>query len=248
MDADGDEGCGRLCDEEPDEPHVTGGRGCMDILVFFDGSVQMSAVLALLLPLASPVGAPDYVAAARTAATAAIPPPRRLVSGLELRDSGASGVRRLNQVRQYIRDIPLKMAELGNTALSDKQQAICALFVQTAIAKIVTVRQWVTHRRMFLDLLGVCSVSNMGGVLASRQNGKTWTIAVCCAAVMLTCQDITIGVYSSKIAQSEYLQGYVVQIFKALNVPLHTVKSDHVIYVEGAGVERATMSCFGFNA
>ena len=208
----------------------------------------MAAILALLAPLASPAHAPDYVAAARLAAAAVIPPPRRLVPALEVRNTGALGVRRLNLVRQYIHDIPLRMAELGNRPLSDKQQAICDLFVRTCVAKIVTVRQWVAHRKMFLDLLGVSCVRNMGGILASRQNGKTWSVAVCCAAVMLACQDVTIGVFSSKIMQSEILQGYVGQIFKSLNVPLHTLKADHVIYVEGAGNARASMSCFGFNA
>ena len=138
------------------------------------------------------------------------------------------------------------MTELGCKPLPPKQRAIADLFIQSSLPTIVTPPQWALHQQVFLDLLGIPESTTMGGVIGARQMGKTWTVAVCCAAVLMACPGISIGVYASKLGQSGVIQDYVVQIFQVFNRVLHRIKSDHVIYTDGA--LRSTMTCFGFNA
>ena len=120
------------------------------------------------------------------------------------------GVTRLNKVLHYIKTLPRHIPELGRRMLPDKQWQIACCFVCTCLPQIVSPSQWISHQGLYLTMLrdagvlvGERSVSNMGGVLAPRQNGKSWTIAVCCAAMMLSCPGISIAIYACKILQAE---------------------------------------------
>lgn len=138
------------------------------------------------------------------------------------------------------------MTELHCKPLPQKQREMADLFIQSSLPTIVTPVQWALHQQVFLDLLGIPDSTTMGGVIGARQMGKTWTVAVCCAAVLMSCPGISIGVYTSNLRQSGVIMEYIVQIYKVFNRVLHRLKTDHMIYTDGA--PRSSMTCFGFNA
>lgn len=204
----------------------------------------MANIIALLEKLTPHTG-PNYAAACLALLRKPVLVPR-LVGGLDIQPPGQDGVRRLNTVQHYIEVIPLRMPELGCVPLPPKQQAIAALFMRTCLPSIVTPLNWVPHRRKYLEMLGETDACMMAGVIAARQNGKSWTIAVCCAAVMMACPGISIGVYASKLAQAEVIQDYVVQVLRAFGFPFTRVKTEHVLSTDT--VPKTTLSCYGFNA
>ena len=168
-----------------------------------------------------------------------------LVGALSMQDAGAEGVRRLNSTLHLISTIPLKMRELYNRRLPSKQQLIADKFVRVCLPQIVSKKQWISNKNIYLKMLGETYICTMGGVIAARQYGKSWTVAVCIAAVMMSCPGITIGVYASKIAQAEVIQTYVMAIFKEYNIEIRKSQLEHSIWIEG--VKRTVLTCFGFN-
>lgn len=168
-----------------------------------------------------------------------------LVGCLSMRDAGAEGVRRLNSTMHLINTIPLKMRELYNKKLPSKQRLIADKFVRVCVPQIVTKQQWISNKNVYLQMLGETHVCTMGGVIAARQYGKSWTVAVCIAAVMMSCPGITIGVYATKIAQAEVIQTYVMAILKEYNIEIRKSQIEHSIWIEGP--KRTILTCFGFN-
>ena len=206
---------------------------------------RLEAILAAII---TPSGLPQYATAA-LALVRKIPPQRTLVNTMQLIAPGAEGCKRLNQVYHYINVLSQKMLGSGKKAsLSVKQSELAYLFVRTCLPTIVTPAHWISYRSVFVGMVGnPPNLTTMGGVLGPRQNGKSLTIAVCCAAIMISCPGVSIGCYASTLDQASIIKDYIVAIFKSHNILFtHNVSTREVSLQEGA--HRTTFSCFGFNA
>lgn len=193
-------------------------------------------------------GTPKYYLAAEKALKELRAPPPPLIGQFDIQAVGSVGVRRLNKVLQYISYIPLKMAELGHRPLPEKQQEIARLFVRCCLPTIVSPPEWIANRDVFLSMLHLTDSCNFGAVLCPRQNGKSWTVAVCCAATMLACEDIEIACYASKQAQAAVIQNYVVQIIKTLGHTVHQQQANNLCWFEHTASAISSMTSFGMNA
>jgi hypothetical protein len=193
-------------------------------------------------------GTPKYFLAAEKALGVLRAPPPPLIGQFDIQAVGSVGVRRLNKVLQYISYIPLKMAELQYQPLPDKQREIADLFVRCCMPTIVTPSEWIANRDVFLKMIGLTDTCNFGAVLCARQNGKSWTIAVCCAAVMLACEDVEIACYASKQAQAAVIQNYVVQIIKTMGHAVHQQQANNLCWFEHNASAISSMTSFGMNA
>lgn len=175
--------------------------------------------------------------------------PVKLFGPFDIEVSGAIGVRRLNQVLHYISIIPKLIPELGCKPLDEQQQLIADLFVRTSLPSIVTPVQLMAHRATYMKMLNVTKLCTRGGVLAPRQSGKSWTVAICCAAAMMACPGVAIGVFATQFNQAQVIQGYVVTIFDAMRKTIKRNKMEHRIWVPNAEhSQQSSMTCFGLNA
>jgi hypothetical protein len=195
----------------------------------------------------TPPNFPDYAGAIKRIINTK-PPKTALVGSMDIGVCGSEGLRRLRQVNQYIKSIPVLMLELGNKELPLKQQQIADAFVASCVPTIVSVPEWVANSKLFIRELKLKNITMMGGVIAPRQTGKSWTIAICVASVMLVAGGVSIGIYASKIAQAEVIQDYVVQIFAAMKLPLKRSTKEHTVTFESGNGASSTITCFGFNA
>jgi hypothetical protein len=193
-------------------------------------------------------GHPKYFLAAEKALNDIRKPPPPLVGQFDIQAVGSVGVRRLNKVLQYISYIPMKMAELGHRPLPPKQREIADLFVRCCLPTIVSPSEWIANRDVFLKMLGLSDSCNFGAVLCPRQNGKSWTIAVCCAAVMMGCDNIEIACYASKQAQAAVIQNYVIQIIKTLGHHVNQQQANNLCWFEHSASSISSMTSFGMNA
>ncbi len=195
----------------------------------------------------TPPNLPDYAGAAKRIVN--IEPPKAvLVGSMDIGVYGSEGLRRLRRVRMLIETLPTLMVELGYKKLPKKQQNVADAFVSSCVPSIVGVSEWVANSKIFIAELGLSNITMMGGVIAPRQTGKSWTVAVCVAAVMLVAEGVSIGIYASKIAQAEVIQAYVVQIFAAMKLSLERNTKDHTTSFRCGNGTSSTITCFGFNA
>lgn len=190
---------------------------------------------------------PDYAGAIKRIVNT-IPPKTVLIGSMDIGVCGSEGLRRLRQVNAYIKSLPVLMIELGYKELPPKQQQIADAFVASCVPTIVSVPEWVANSKLFISELKLKNITMMGGVIAPRQTGKSWTIAICVAAVMLVADGVSIGIYASKIAQAEVIQDYVVQIFAAMKLPLKRCTKEHTTSFDSGNGASSTITCFGFNA
>ena len=211
------------------------------------GRVEMEAAV-LWAETHAVANRPRYHVTARKEYTRVTMPPPPLMRRFAMDVEGNEGVVRLNRVKHYIAMIPLKMSELGNRPLAPKQQEIADAFVNTCLPTIVSPREWMVNRPLFLKMRGIEDSTNFGGVLCARQNGKSWTVAVCLASIMLACEEVDIACYATKQAQAAVIQNYVIQIFTALGHRMHQRQADNVCWFEHTSSKMATLKSFGLNA
>lgn len=195
----------------------------------------------------TPPNLPDYTSALKRIINVERPK-AVLVGSMDIGVYGSEGMRRLRRVQMLIETLPTLMVELGYKRLPRKQQQVANAFVSSCVPSIVSVSEWVANSKMFIAELGLSNITMMGGVIAPRQTGKSWTVAICVAAVMLVAEGVSIGMYASKIAQAEVIAMYVVQIFAAMKIPLERNSKEHTTSFKCGNGTSSTIQCFGFNA
>ena len=168
-----------------------------------------------------------------TARTAPIPQP---VTPFMAPRHGQIGMARLDAVVRNIKNI----AEIVlDKPLTKNQQTTATQFILNCLPKIVTVEEYIQYREDYYLFLGIDpSEINVpvdkdqpasqtssthrwrdcrcGASLMPRQCGKTTIVAICCAAILVSCPGITIGNFASQLHQAEILQTQIIKNIIAL--------------------------------
>lgn len=213
-------------------------------------------VIAEFAPMA---GRPRYDVAAQKIVERLEQPPEKPIGQFDIDGEANEGVRRLNEVFRYVAFIPTQMAALKNRPLDVKQQEIANMMIRTCLPKIVGVDEWAQDRRKFLKMMAEYEGidysewdddgwTNFAGVICSRQNGKSWTLAVVAGAIMLSCNTISIGCYATTSKQAGVIQNYVIQIFAGMGLRMNQRMADNLCWFEHSATSIATITSFGLNA
>lgn len=194
-------------------------------------------------------GRPMYVTAVEREVARLTAPPMKLQGQFDMSaDAGGEGVTRLNSVLRLIKYIPMRMPALLYQPLQKQQQRIADRFIDGCLPNIVTPKEWVANRPLFLRMRRLQKHTRFVGVIGPRQMGKSWTVAVCCAAIMMSCPGVKIGCYATTQNQASVIQDYVVQIFKQMGWKINQRQSDNMCWVQHSTSSASTLTSFGLNA
>lgn len=173
------------------------------------------------------------------------PPPPPIPMFGNVRE-GMTGINRLEHIYNRIKIIESKCLP-DNGKFSKNQWAMINDFISTALPKVVTISEYIHNKQLYLDYLGVDVDGRFAGVLGSRQIGKTTCIAAVIAAIVVTCPDISIGLYASKVDQAGILQERVVEYIHRLGKKVDYSKTDHIATFHHAGRRTATVRAYSMN-
>lgn len=172
----------------------------------------------------------------------------RMVYDVDETAESSEGMRRLNKVLMMIDSIPCAMAELGNRVLPQTQREMARAIISTCLPAIVGEAEWVHHAQEFMDRINVKTYCPRKGVLAARQNGKTWTAAVVAAALMVTIPGFKISNFTSQLNQAKILQTYVRDILTIMGFnPGHNSDASS-IWIDHEGGVKSEFQAFSMNA
>lgn len=161
------------------------------------------------------------------------------------------GLRRLNSVIENVMAIPYSFHQCRYTGLPEKQMQIAMLCIRTSLPSIVGVKEWGSGQEKFLSQLNITSARRMASIFAPRQNGKSLTLGVVLAAIMVSCPKVEICSYASNKNQATVIQQYTIDIIKdALNLGINgqTTKQEGMYKYSHGEQGESTFKAFSLNA
>lgn len=122
----------------------------------------------------------------------------RHTTGLKARSDTANGFegdRRVERIRHYIENGFVD--DKGKPIIRSKEQRLIhETYIRTCLPKIYQ-NEWEDNQERILIQYGLTKLQQEALVVMPRRSGKTWSMAMFCAAMIVACSDIEISIFAT---------------------------------------------------
>ena len=108
---------------------------------------------------------------------------------------GFEGDRRVDKLRYYLENGFVD--DRGKSIMRSKEQRLIhETFIRSALPKIYQ-GEWEDNQERILRQYGIKKLQQEALVVMPRRSGKTWSMAMFCAAMLIVCSDIEISIFAT---------------------------------------------------